>query len=219
MKQVNAYRRRMNRYDDAITGRKCWSWLYMRGLWKVNYKTIAQQVLQNIPDNLCGRVLDVPIGSAVFTIDKYKRMKSAKIVGLDYSEEMIQMSQLKKKEREVTNLQLVQGDVLSLPFEDQYFDCVMTMNGLQSFPDNDRAIAEMFRVLKAGGRMCGSFYIKGNNRLADWVAHRILERKGIFIAPHYTWQEAQERLENIFGNNFDAALHGSIVVFNGYKPI
>ena len=31
--QKNAYAKLMNRYDDVLTGRRWWSWLYMHGIW------------------------------------------------------------------------------------------------------------------------------------------------------------------------------------------
>lgn len=217
MAQINAYKRLINRYDDAITGRRWWSRMYMRGLWGVDYCKIAEDVLSMIPDNMDGRLLDIPVGSSVFTIEKYKRMTRCEIFGVDYSAEMIEMSKIHCKEEKVDHLHLMQGDVLELNFKDAYFDCVMTMNGVQSFPDNDRAFAEMYRVLKPGGIMCGSFYIKGYNLLADWIAHHPLERKGVFIAPHYTEKEAREKLTELFGDKWSAQRVGSVIIFGGVK--
>ncbi len=63
-------------YDDAITQGKWWSKLYFKLLWGgVDDNEIARRVLAWIPDDFTGRMLDVPVGTAVFTTEKYKRMK------------------------------------------------------------------------------------------------------------------------------------------------
>ena len=71
-------------YDDAITQGKWWSKLYFKLLWGgVDDNEIAHRVLSWIPDDFKGRMLDVPVGTAVFTTEKYKRMKQADITCLD----------------------------------------------------------------------------------------------------------------------------------------
>ena len=66
----NAYKKRMNRYDDVLTARKWWSWIYMHWLWKGDDNVIAREVLSMIPDDFQGEILDVPVGTAVFTAEK-----------------------------------------------------------------------------------------------------------------------------------------------------
>ena len=58
-------------YDDALTQSKWWSRLYFRLLWGgTNDNEIARRVLDWIPDDFDGKLLDVPVGTAVFTADK-----------------------------------------------------------------------------------------------------------------------------------------------------
>ena len=73
-------------YDDAINQGKWWSKLYFKLLWGgVDDNEIARRVLSWIPDDFNGKLLDVPMGTAVFTTEKYKRMTQADITCLDYS--------------------------------------------------------------------------------------------------------------------------------------
>ena len=63
-------------YDDAITQGKWWSKLYFKLLWGgVDDNEIARRVLAWIPDDFKGKLLDVPVGTAVFTTEKYKRLE------------------------------------------------------------------------------------------------------------------------------------------------
>lgn len=51
------------------------------------------------------------------------------------------------------NVPAVQCDAEKLPFPDQHFDCVIVAFGLRNMTHKDRALAEMQRVLKVGGRL------------------------------------------------------------------
>ena len=69
-----SYRFSKKFYDDALTQSKWWSRLYFRLLWGgTNDNEIARRVLDWIPDDFDGKLLDVPIGTAVFTADDVRR--------------------------------------------------------------------------------------------------------------------------------------------------
>ena len=208
----------MEHYDDLLTGRKWWSRLYMRLIWDEDTNLLAQKVLDFIPNDFQGRLLDVPVGTAVFTAEKYRQMKDAQIVGLDYSEEMIAIATLRKETEEIANLSLKQGDVGKLPYANEFFDCILSMNGFQAFPDKEKAFAEIFRVLKPGGFFCGCFYVKGERRLADLFVKKIMERKGFFHPPYDTFTKAESRLRSMFGDDVLTETMGSACLFRCVKP-
>lgn len=213
----NPYEKRMQHYDDVITGRKWWSHIYMHKIWGVNDNLIAEEVLSFIPDDFSGRLLDIPVGTAVFTYEKYKKMKSAEIVGVDYSQMMLKLAEERKQEHSLNNLTLMHGDVRDLPFDDESFDCVLSLNGFHCFPDKEKAFAECYRVLKPGGLFCGSFYVSGKRLICDITAKLILNKKGLFIPPHYTLSSAKEKLTELFGTNIMTKNYNSILVFKCIK--
>ena len=217
-KQSNSYKRMMEHYDDVLTGRKWWSRMYMRLVWKEGGNLLARKVLDFIPDDFHGRLLDVPVGTAIFTAGKYRRMKAAEIVGLDYSEEMIAIATLRKETEDIDNLSLVQGDVGELPYTDESFDYVLSMNGFQAFPDKDKAFAEIFRVLKPGGCFCGCFYVRDERRLGDFLVKKVLERKGFFHPPYDTFAEADSRLRSMYGDDVQTEKMESVCLFRCVKP-
>lgn len=218
MKQENAYERLMSHYDDVMTGRRWWSWLYMHCLWGVDDNEIARKVLDFIPNDFRGKLLDVPVGTGVFTAEKYKNIAQAGIVGLDYSGEMLALAAVRREEEKLNNLNLVQGDVGNLPYPDGFFDCVLSMNGFHVFPDKEKSFAETFRVLKPGGLFCGCYYIKGERAVADFLIRGILERKGFFIPPYDTVEEAQARLRLLYGTHVQVENFRSMFVFKCVKP-
>lgn len=216
--QSNSYQGVMDHYDDLLTGRKWWSRIYWRLIWNEDANLLAQKVLDFIPDDFQGRLLDVPVGTAVFTAEKYRRMKGAEIVGLDYSDEMIAIAALRKETEGIANLSLRQGDVGDLPYPNESFDCILSMNGFQAFPDKEKAFAEIFRVLKPGGFFCGCFYVKGERRSADFFVKKVMERKGFFRPPYDTFAEAESRLRGMYGDDVLTERMASACLFRCVKP-
>ena len=153
-----AYKDSKNYYDDILTQSSFISKAYNKIFWSGTQDLeIANKILSNIPDDFNGKILDVPVGTAVFTHNKWKALKNTIITCLDISIDMLE----KAKERiNESNINFIQGDVGNLPFEDNSFDIVLSMNGFHAFPDKDKAFKEISRVLKKGGYFIGCFYIR-----------------------------------------------------------
>jgi ubiquinone/menaquinone biosynthesis C-methylase UbiE len=135
----DSYRQTRNIYDDVLTRSKWWSRLYMDVFWGgIDDNEIAAKTLSYIPDDFSGKLLDVPVGTGVFTAGKYARMKQAEITCLDYSEDMLVQARVRFEKEGIRNVQAVQGDVGALPFADGSFDTVLSMNGIHVFPNKER---------------------------------------------------------------------------------
>ena len=117
----------------------------------------------------------------------------------------------------VKNVNLKQGDVGSLPYEDESFDYVLTMNGFHVFPDKDKAFSEMTRVLKQNGKLIACFYVKNKSKLTDWLANNILAKKGWFSKPFDSEEDIRERLKKGGFRIIDFEVKGSIVIFCAEK--
>jgi len=72
----------------------------------------------------------------------------ARVTGLDFSERM-----LERARRKAPDLQWVNGDLLALPFEDSRFDAATVGFGVRNVDDLERALGELRRVLRHGGRL------------------------------------------------------------------
>ena len=144
-----SYKFSKNFYDDALTQNRWWSRLYFKLFWGgVDDNEIARKVLSWIPDDFEGKMLDVPVGTAVFTVDKYKRMKKADITCVDYSQDMLDRAQYRFSDAKITDIKTLQGDVGAMIFHDESFEFILCMNGLHVFPDKDKAYSEILRTLK-----------------------------------------------------------------------
>ena len=192
-------------YDDAITQGKWWSRMYFKLLWGgVDDNEIARRVLSWIPDDFAGRMLDVPVGTAVF------------ITCLDYSKDMLERAESRFDEAGITNIKTIQGDVGALPFEDDSFDYVLCMNGLHVFPDKAKAYSEILRVLKSGGELLACFYIAGEQKVADWLAKTVMTRMGWFTPPFDKAADVRQRLEPFY-DILDFHVEGAMLYFRARK--
>lgn len=186
------------------------------GYSKADSDLINGRVLSYIGENFDGKLLDVPIGTGVLTIPFYSLINKADINCLDYSEEMLNQAKEKAEKLKINNIKFLQGDVGNLPFEDNTFDIVLSMNGFHAFPDKDKAFKEITRVLKKGGFFIGCFYIKGKAKITDLLVNTFLSKKGWFNPPFYTKEEVEQLLSSKFFN-INLNNDGSIVYFSCIK--
>lgn len=211
----NAYHDSKDIYDDVLTQGSFFSRLYIKLFWSgTDDNEIARKVLSYIPDDFAGKLLDVPVGTAVFTHQKWKKLNRADITCLDYSEDML--AQAKARLNEQSHISFLQGDVGSLPMQDETFDIVLSMNGFHAFPDKDKAFRETWRVLKPGGTFIACFYIKGKSKRTDWLVKSILSKKGWFTPPFHDEAQLREILKQLY-TDVDLHLDGSMVYFKCIK--
>ena len=154
--------------------------------------------LSGIPKNFFGRMLEVPVGTGVLSMPVYETLPDAEITCLDYSPDMMERAKRQAQRRGIENVRFLQGDVGNLPFENESFDLVLSLNGFHAFPDKEAAYREVFRVLKLGGIFCGCFYVKGENKRTDWLVDKLYTPKGYFTPPYETKQSLQMRLKSMY---------------------
>jgi demethylmenaquinone methyltransferase / 2-methoxy-6-polyprenyl-1,4-benzoquinol methylase len=92
------------------------------------------------------RVLDACCGTGDLALAA--KAEGGKVTGLDFSEGM-----LERARRKSTDVEWIRGDLLRLPFQDSAFDAVTVGFGVRNVEDLDRALRELRRVLKPGGRL------------------------------------------------------------------
>jgi arsenite methyltransferase len=73
------------------------------------------------------------------------------VVGLDISDAMIRQARADSKEFE--NILYVWGSAQQIPWEENFFDKMLSVESFYYYPDQDRALSELFRVMAPHGRM------------------------------------------------------------------
>jgi ubiquinone/menaquinone biosynthesis C-methylase UbiE len=121
-----------------------------------HHLSIAQQTIQLMELKPGQRVLDLGCGTG-WASRLLARLVgdgpggSGQVVGLDVSDEMIRRA--RTESREFENLLFVWGSASEIPWEENYFDPILSIESFYYYPDQDRVLAELFRVLAPGGRL------------------------------------------------------------------
>ena len=179
-------------YDGMITCSTLSGKVVCRLVWamnKVENDDYLEKALSGIPENFSGKLLEVPV---------YQTMPEVDITCLDYSADMMGQAQEKAEHLRLKNVTFRQGDVGALPYADDTFDIVLSLNGFHAFPDKEAAYRELFRVLKPGGIFCGCFYVKGEQKRTDWFVRHIYEKTGFFTPPYETAFSLKKRLGKLY---------------------
>lgn len=211
----DAYESSKNIYDGVLTQGNFFSRMYIKLFWSgTDDNEIARKVLSYIPDDFSGKLLDVPVGTAVFTQRKWSTLKNAHITCLDYSTDMLE--QAKRRLDGQAHINFIKGDVGNLQMDDEFFDIVLSMNGFHAFPDKQKAFSETCRVLKSGGDFIACFYIKGKSKKTDWLVKNILAKKGWFTPPFQTEEELKNTLQKMY-KEVELHVDGSMAYFHCVK--
>ena len=98
--------------------------------------------------------LDVATGTGDLAIDLARCHPRARVVGLDFSAEMLAVGRRKLKGRfDLGRVSLVRGDAFSLPFLSNTFAGAAIAFGIRNLPDRPAGLREMTRVVRPGGRV------------------------------------------------------------------
>lgn len=101
------------------------------------------------------RVLDVGAGNG-YVLSKYA-LEGAEVSGVDVTPTAIDLCR-KRFEYDGLRGDFQLAPAEALPYPDETFDCVCSMGVLHHVSDTEKAVAEIFRVLKPGGRLIVMFY-------------------------------------------------------------
>jgi len=113
-----------------------------------------EDTMRRMDVKLGAKALDVCCGTADWTIALAEAVgSSGEVYGLDFSKNMLKVGQQKVDEYKLNNVTLVHGNAMELPFPDNTFDYVTIGFGLRNVPDYQKALREMYRVVKPGGKV------------------------------------------------------------------
>lgn len=101
------------------------------------------------------RVLDVATGTGDLAIDIARATPGATVVGLDPSANMLAIAAKKVEKKGLADrVTLVEGDAQALPYGDCEMDAATIAFGIRNVPDRSKALRELARVVRPGGRVC-----------------------------------------------------------------
>lgn len=99
-------------------------------------------------------VLDIATGTADLAVETIRQFPKAKVIGLDISVEMLEVGRKKISKKNLDKqIELVTGDSENLLYDTDHFDGVTAAFGVRNFGNLKAGLAEMYRVLKPGGKV------------------------------------------------------------------
>lgn len=99
-------------------------------------------------------ILDIATGTGDFAILAARMLTPEKLIGADISEGMMDIGRQKvKRARLAQIISFEKEDCLQLSYPENSFDAVTAAFGIRNFPDLDRGLKEIFRVLKPDGHL------------------------------------------------------------------
>jgi ubiquinone/menaquinone biosynthesis C-methylase UbiE len=123
---------------------------YVAELWE-QFSLYAKDALDFVAAKPGAEVLDVCTGPGTLAVQAAKTAK--RVVGVDFSREMLDEAARRAAAAGLGNLELVQADAQSLPLPPTTFDAAFSMFGLIFFPDRNKGFREIHRVLRPGGTL------------------------------------------------------------------
>lgn len=215
-----AYDKASGQYDNYIAGNNPLLKILKKialGLGKeaaAEYVSVTQKMLSRLEG---GIVLDIPAGTGLLTFEEYVKRPDILFIAAEYSWGMLCRARQKIKDLNAKNISLIRADVGSLPFKPETFDAVICLNGIHSFPEKEKAVSQMARVLKKGNALHGSLVLKGERWLTDLMLEAAYYRLLWFTRPALSRREIIEILEknNLRTDSFK--LLSAAVVFEAVK--
>lgn len=132
-------------------------------------------------------VLDIAGGTGDLSYAFARKVgPEGQVVLADINESMLKVGRDRLADRGIAgNLETVQANAESLPFDDNRFDVVSIAFGLRNVTHKEKALAEMQRVLKPGGRLLVLEFSKPRNELLsrayDFYSFQALPRMGSMV--------------------------------------
>ncbi|MFN8154188.1 MAG: bifunctional demethylmenaquinone methyltransferase/2-methoxy-6-polyprenyl-1,4-benzoquinol methylase UbiE [Bacteroidia bacterium] len=112
-----------------------------------------KKAINNLIELQPQRILDIATGTADLAIESM-RLKPKEIIGIDISNKMIDIGRHKVMAKGYQGIiRLEQGDSESIQFPDNHFDAITVAFGVRNFENLERGLAEMYRVLRPGGKV------------------------------------------------------------------
>ncbi len=179
-------------------------WYYTPGI-RAFYFHRFRMALNMLEHCQYDRLLDIGVGSGIFLPELSTRC--AELHGIDVHTNLHLVEEMLAKEgREAT---LTQASATEVPYEDDFFDCVVCMSVLEHIHDLSHAIGEIRRVTKTDGRIVLGFPVENFlsrvilQTLYIWLPHANLDDEHV-STHHDIIEEAQRQLRVTHTTQFPA---------------
>ena len=136
------------------------------------FEPYAADVVYRLPDKIYNDILEIACGTGRVTNHLVRAVRHDTLTATDLNPDMINVAKEKVKDK---SIRWMQADAMALPFTDSSFDLVILQFGLMFFPDKQKGLNEMYRVLKPGGQMIFTTWDRPEAVPAIYNGRKIIE--------------------------------------------
>jgi SAM-dependent methyltransferase len=122
-------------------------------IWDTTHAPLNQQMVDALGLSPGNRVLDVGFGAADTTFRIAAAVPDGAVLGVERSEELVEIADAESRSRGVNNVRFMLGDATNLDHPDNSFDIVWSSRVVHGLPNWLAGIMEFRRVTKPGGRV------------------------------------------------------------------
>ncbi len=137
-----------NNWNKFSKGWEKWDNLIM-----FTMKPIGDALIKKLDLKGTEKVLDVASGTGEPGLTLSTMLTHGEVTGTDLSENMVVIANENASRKNIQNYRSLAADAANLPFDDETFDHIISRFGIMFFPDLNKGLGEMSRVLKRGGKM------------------------------------------------------------------
>jgi len=138
---------------DSLFERVAWLYVFCRErLFRDDTERIISALWQDHPPPAGIKVVELGCGPGFYSRQIAQRFPQITVIGVDRSKSQVRSARQRAAAQNVNNCVFERVNALALPSEDASFDVLIASRILTVLLNHERAEAEMFRVLKPGGR-------------------------------------------------------------------
>ncbi len=152
---------------DEIREAQRATWAQLSGGWEKWDLVIMDQlapvgtaIIESLDIAVDQQHLDIAAGTGEPGLSIARLAPQGRVVLTDLAAEMLDVAARRADAQAITNIETKACSADDLPFDDAMFDSISVRFGYMFFPDASGATAEFARVLKVGGRICSSVWVK-----------------------------------------------------------
>jgi demethylmenaquinone methyltransferase/2-methoxy-6-polyprenyl-1,4-benzoquinol methylase len=185
-----------------------------------------KKMLKELQSVYPGKILDVATGTADVALMTYHILKPEKIIGIDISEGMLHIGREKISKAGLGQfITLEKGDSEAINYPDHSFEAVTVAFGVRNFENLQKGLAEIYRVLRPGGKLVVLEFSKPKNSLFKPLYNLYL---GIVAPQMARWFSKNKKAYQYLNNSikafpertsFDLILQETGFINTHFKPL
>lgn len=155
------------------------------------YREMVSLTTQLVPHGAA--VLDCAAGTGELSLAAAR--KAERVVCTDYSDEMLKVASKKAKKRRFVNIEFERANIFHLDYADGEFDIVIAGNVLHLLDNPEKAVRELCRVTKSGGKILLPTFMTRDKSAISETLLKAYKRLGFEPNAEYSPKEYIEMLK------------------------